>query len=133
MKHKINITIKTTQDSETSIWESQGLMEQKDGAYVVTYPDYTGNTVTDNILELNPDSMRIRRSGAIDSDMIFEENMVTSGVYGVMFYKTNLEIITMAYDFIDRDYNLQASADYKLLDAGSEIADNRIEISVVAL
>ncbi len=45
---KVNIKITTVQNDETNVWESEGIMKKDNDTFIVEYPDYASNTVTQN-------------------------------------------------------------------------------------
>lgn len=130
MSNRNNITIRTRQDGESSVWQTEGFLSKKGDVYSLIYPDYAGNTQTDNSLEIGPDRMVLERSGAFTGRMIFEENMVTRGTYSVMFFDTAIDVMTETYYIQEDEKRLKVSIEYQITEAGEEIARNTMEITV---
>ena len=130
MNKRNNIIIKTIQNDIEEIWESDGLLSKEDDMYIIKYPDYAGNTQTDNRLDISKDKMHLTRWGAFNSDMFFEENMMTVGKYGVMFFNSSIEVFTKAYDFTEDEIKIQVEIEYQILEAGNEIANNKMVITI---
>lgn len=125
-----DITIHTSMDNETSTWESEGQLTYKDNTYVMTYPDYSGNTQTDNKLVIDEKRMHLIRSGAMTSDMVFEESMVTKGIYSVLYYQAPIEVMTSVYKMSETDSLLEINVEYQLFDSGNELANNQMVITI---
>lgn len=130
MKDKNNITIRTTIDGEVACFQSTGYLTSSQDSYVITYLDYSGNTQTDNKLLIESNKMHLIRSGAMTSDMLFEENMVTQGLYSVLFYQAPIEVMTKSYELKDNETTLEVNIDYQLFESGSELANNQMTILI---
>ena len=71
-----------------------GFLKISDGEYNITYSELTegGKVVSDIII--TDKSVRVKRTGAIESDMLFVEGLTHKSLYGVPPYSFDTEIIT---------------------------------------
>ena len=69
-------------------------MKISDGEYVITYSEMTegGKIVSD--ITVKESSVRVKRVGAVESDMYFEEGLLHKSLYGVPPYSFDAEIMT---------------------------------------
>lgn len=129
-KKRNNIKIKTISGGEENTWESDGYLVKKGDVYLMDYPDYAGNTQTDNQLQISPNGMTLHREGAFNSHMIFEENMLTVGEYNVMFYMAQVEVLTESYKLIETEDTIEIKIDYKLFESQNELASMAMDIMI---
>lgn len=127
---KHNITIHSKVDGIEGTWKSEGDLLQHEDELIIEYPDYTSNTETDNKLIINSKNMRLIRTGAITSDMTFEENMTKKGVYSVMFFDSAIQVITKSYQLDIGQENITIEVDYQIYDGDNELADNWMRIII---
>ena len=72
----------------------EGFLKISDGEYVITYSEMTegGRIVSD--ITVKESSVRVKRVGAVESDMYFEEGLLHKSLYGVPPYSFDAEIMT---------------------------------------
>ena len=81
-------------EPERAECEAEGFLKITDGEYNITYSEITegGKVVSDIII--TEGSVRVKRVGAIESDMYFEEGYLHKSLYGVPPYSFDAEIMT---------------------------------------
>ena len=73
---------------------TDGFLKISDGEYAISYVELTeGGRVAADIV-ITDGSVRVKRAGAIESDMLFSEGLSHSSVYGVPPYSFDTEIYT---------------------------------------
>ena len=72
----------------------EGFLKISDGQYEITYSEMTegGKVVSD--ITVTEGSVRVKRVGAVESDMYFEEGKSHESLYGVPPYSFDVEIFT---------------------------------------
>ena len=73
---------------------TDGFLKISDGEYAISYVELTeGGRIAADIV-ITDGSVRVKRAGAIESDMLFSEGLSHSSVYGVPPYSFDTEIYT---------------------------------------
>ncbi len=73
---------------------ADGFLKISDGAFTISYVEHTeGGRVAADIF-LSENSVRVKRVGAIESDMLFEEGLLHKSLYGVPPYTFDTEVYT---------------------------------------
>lgn len=73
---------------------TDGFLKISDGEYSLSYVEVTeGGRVAADIF-VREDSVRVKRAGAIESDMLFSEGLSHKSVYGVPPYSFDAEVCT---------------------------------------
>lgn len=72
----------------------EGFLKISDDEYVITYSEMTegGKVISD--ITVKGSSVRVKRVGAVESDMYFEEGLLHKSLYGVPPYSFDTDIIT---------------------------------------
>ena len=81
-------------DAEKSESIADGFLKISDGEYEITSSEMTegGKLVTD--IFIGADSVRVKRVGSIESDMLFEEGLSHKSLYSIPPYSFDAEITT---------------------------------------
>ena len=81
-------------DAEKSESVSEGFLKISEDGYHITAAENTegGKLLTDIVIACG--SVRVKRSGAIESEMLFEEGLLHKSLYSVPPYSFDAEIVT---------------------------------------
>lgn len=92
MKREVTLAIKgcqTYQDQEPEIIElmTDGIMEFRDGGWDISYEEseLTGLAGVTTTFRVEPGKVTLTRKGTLDSQMIFQENVVHESLYQMPF------------------------------------------------
>ena len=92
MKREVTLAIKgcqTYQDQEPEIIElmTDGIMEFRNGGWDISYEEseLTGLAGVTTIFRVEPGKVTLTRKGTLDSQMIFQENVVHESLYQMPF------------------------------------------------
>ena len=92
MKQEVTLAIKgcqTYQDQEPEIIElmTDGIMEFRNGGWDISYEEseLTGLAGVTTIFRVEPGKVTLTRKGTLDSQMIFQENVVHESLYQMPF------------------------------------------------
>ena len=77
--------------TETAV---DGFLKISDGEYAISYVEITESGRVAADIFITERSVRVKRAGAIESDMLFEEGLSHSSVYAVPPYSFDAEIYT---------------------------------------
>ena len=81
-------------EAEKTEISPEGFLKISDGLYEITYTEMTeGGKVVSEIL-VTDDSVTVKRVGAVESNMRFEEGKTHASLYGVPPYSFDVEILT---------------------------------------
>ncbi len=84
----------TDGEPEKAETSADGFLKISDGEYTLSYVEITeGGRVCADIF-VTESSVRVKRAGAIESDMLFEEGVTHCSLYGVPPYSFDTEIYT---------------------------------------
>lgn len=124
----------------------EGVSEQEEPVEVLTtgeyyYRNHAHYLIYEEIVEENqetvknrvkfrPGFMEVRKKGAVEVQMIFEENKKNLAFYKTPFGTIEMEIVATRVNVNEQDEYLQIDADYALGMNGSSVADCSIEIRV---
>ena len=121
MKREVTLAIKgcqTYQDQEPEIIElmTDGIMEFRDGGWDISYEEseLTGLAGVTTTFRVEPGKVTLTRKGSLDSQMIFQENVVHESLYQMPFGALMLTVnaTSVFYDImpdggvIDLVYNI---------------------------
>ena len=121
MKREVTLAIKgcqTYQDQEPEIIElmTDGIMEFRDGGWDISYEEseLTGLAGVTTTFRVEPGKVTLTRKGALDSQMIFQENVVHESLYQMPFGALMLSVKATQVFFdivpdggvIDLSYNI---------------------------
>lgn len=121
MKREVTLAIKgcqTYQDQEPEIIElmTDGIMEFRDGGWDISYEEseLTGLAGVTTTFRVEPGKVILTRKGTLDSQMIFQENVVHESLYQMPFGALMLSVKATQVFFdivpdggvIDLSYNI---------------------------
>ena len=121
MKREVTLAIKgcqTYQDQEPEIIElmTDGIMEFRNGGWDISYEEreLTGLAGVTTTFRVEPGKVTLTRKGALDSQMIFQENVVHESLYQMPFGALMLSVKATQVFFdivpdggvIDLSYNI---------------------------
>ena len=121
MKREVTLAIKgsqTYQDQEPEIIElmTDGIMEFRDGGWDISYEEseLTGLAGVTTTFRVEPGKVTLTRKGTLDSQMIFQENVVHESLYQMPFGALMLSVKATQVFFdivpdggvIDLSYNI---------------------------
>ena len=121
MKREVTLAIKgcqTYQDQEPEIIElmTDGIMEFRDGGWDISYEEseLTGLAGVTTTFRVEPGKVTLTRKGTLDSQMIFQENVVHESLYQMPFGALMLSVKATSVFFdilpdggvIDLSYNI---------------------------
>jgi uncharacterized beta-barrel protein YwiB (DUF1934 family) len=121
MKREVTLAIKgcqTYQDQEPEIIElmTDGIMEFRNGGWDISYEEseLTGLAGVTTIFRVEPGKVTLTRKGTLDSQMIFQENVVHESLYQMPFGALMLSVKATQVFFdivpdggvIDLSYNI---------------------------
>ena len=121
MKREVSLAIngcQTYQDQEPEIIElmTDGIMEFRDGGWDISYEEseLTGLAGVTTTFRVEPGKVTLTRKGALDSQMIFQENVVHESLYQMPFGALMLSVKATQVFFdivpdggvIDLSYNI---------------------------
>ena len=121
MKREVTLAIKgcqTYQDQEPEIIElmTDGIMEFREGGWDISYEEseLTGLAGVTTTFRVEPGKVTLTRKGALDSQMIFQENVVHESLYQMPFGALMLSVKATQVFFdivpdggvIDLSYNI---------------------------
>ena len=122
MKREVTLAIKgcqTYQDQEPEIIElmTDGIMEFRDGGWDISYEEseLTGLAGVTTTFRVEPGKVTLTRKGTLDSQMIFQENVVHESLYQMPFGALMLSVKATSVFFdilpeggvIDLSYNIE--------------------------
>ena len=84
----------TDGEAERTEISPDGFLKISDGGYEITYSEVTegGKVVTD--ITVTKDQVRVKRVGAVESDMLFKEGTSHASLYTVDPYSFDVEVVT---------------------------------------
>ena len=121
MKREVTLAIQgrqTYQDQEPEIIElvTEGTMEFRKGGWDISYEEseLTGLAGVTTTFRVEPGKVTLTRKGALNSTMVFQENVVHESLYQMPFgaLMLSVEAISLFYDIvpdggvIDLSYNI---------------------------
>ncbi len=84
-----------------------------------------------SIIKFSDSYMEVKRSGHIDSNMIFEENKKTKSIYTTPYGTMNIGIATTRIRLNEKENLIELTTDYALELNYDHVADCKISISAV--
>ena len=121
MKREVTLAIKgcqTYQDQEPEVIElmTDGIMEFRDGGWDISYEEseLTGLAGVTTTFRVEPGKVTLTRKGTLDSQMVFQENVVHESLYQMPFGALMLSVKATQVFFdivpdggvIDLSYNI---------------------------
>ena len=81
-------------DSEKTVTEAEGTYRFSSDDAVITYKERAEGTEISSRITVVSDSVSVRRSGGIESELFFSEGVAHSSVYGAPPYTFDMRIFT---------------------------------------
>ena len=121
--YDIKISISSVVDRIYDSRETVGEYAFRDGTHLITYNDYTGNTVTKCGLQITPETMLLHRTGAFAGDMLFDRHLDTLFRYKAYVVEEDFILHTYDYSCKSSEEGLTIHVSYGLRDrhGGEEI------------
>ena len=122
----------TGADGETSAIEvvTEGRHYFKNGMHYVLYDDKMADESVSTILEIEPDRLRLTRSGAVAQEQHFVRGMESTSEYKTPFGNLKLSVqtkdMTIAYGTVSGEIHV----DYALAINGAWQSDNSLSIEI---
>lgn len=85
-----------------------------------------------NTVRICPDVLEVRKNGAIDVQMVFQEGRKTMSVYGTPFGNIEMGISTTDYDFAETEDKIRLDVRYVLEMNGEHAADCELCMEIMA-
>ena len=137
MKREVTLAIKgcqTYQDQEPEIIElmTDGIMEFRDGGWDISYEEseLTGLAGVTTTFRVEPGKVTLTRKGALDSQMIFQENVVHESLYQMPFGALMLTVkaTSLFYDIVPDGGVIDLSYDISIENTESGVVDYHLDI-----
>ena len=81
-------------EAEKTEISPDGFLKISDGGYEITYSEFTEGGKVVSTITVTENTVRVKRVGAVESDMLFEEGTLHTSLYGVPPYSFDVEIMT---------------------------------------
>lgn len=81
-------------ECERTTAEAAGTFESRGGVYRIKYSESTDSGEVKSEITVNDDGVRVVRSGAIVSDILFKENFLHKSLYTLPPYSFDMEVTT---------------------------------------
>lgn len=139
MQEEIRITVSGRQeDQEPIVIKAIGAYYDKREndfqAIIIEYSQEEENgLLTHNKLLLSDDSLILKKSGAVESEMCFQHNKITYNILKIDTIKMELKIKTKYFAFIKDEESLRIELIYDIYTSESESILNHLEILVEAI
>ena len=85
-----------------------------------------------NTVHIAPDILKVKKEGAINVEMVFQENRKTLSLYGTPFGEIEMGIVTTLYDFMETDEQIRLDVCYALEMNGEHAADCELHLEIFA-
>ena len=85
-----------------------------------------------NTVKLHPEVLEVNKSGAINVQMIFQENRRNMSMYGTPFGEIEMGISTTSYTMHETDDRIDLDVKYALEMNGEHAADCELKLEIMA-
>lgn len=85
-----------------------------------------------NTVKLHPEVLEVNKSGAINVQMIFQENRKNMSMYGTPFGEIEMGISTTSYTMHETDDRIDLDVKYALEMNGEHAADCELKLEIMA-
>ena len=85
-----------------------------------------------NTVKLHPEVLEVTKSGAINVQMIFQENRKNMSMYGTPFGEIEMGISTTSYTMQESDDKIDLDVKYALEMNGEHAADCELKLEIMA-
>jgi uncharacterized beta-barrel protein YwiB (DUF1934 family) len=137
MKREVTLAIKgcqTYQDQEPEIIElmTDGIMEFRNGGWDISYEEseLTGLAGVTTIFRVEPGKVTLTRKGTLDSQMIFQENVVHESLYQMPFgaLMITVKATHMFFDIVPEGGVIDLMYDIEIENTQAGVIDYHLDI-----
>jgi uncharacterized beta-barrel protein YwiB (DUF1934 family) len=116
------VRITTRADGEQFVTEARGEYASDSETRYIAFTEYSGNTITRNGLHAARDRLFLHRTGAVNSDMLFDPGAVTRSEYETCGMKTAFLVHTEQYSLSEQPGKIVILLNYSLYEGTDRFA-----------
>ena len=130
-KNCVAVRITTKTCGETFVNESDGRIFKEGCDYRVIFAERSENGITRSEMHLSRNGARLRRRGAVCSEMIFDSSSQTRAPYSTSGLSAEFALRTSKYDVFFSERCIVIDLEYSLCDeGGGGIGDFKLKIEI---
>lgn len=125
-------TLDTEDEDQVEVF-SAGKYYSKNGKHYVFYEeaDEQAGAMVKNRITLEQGRMEVKKTGAVQAQLIFEEKNKNTSWYNTPFGPLMTGIQVQEMQITEQEQQLEALIDYKLEINGEQVADSQIRVKVM--
>ena len=132
--HHVYIRIRTLQrrdgERDSLVQQVEGRLTQEDGGWLLTYAQEEQGLTTLTSLSLSGEKAVLRRSGAVGSQMVFQEGQAHSSLYETPYGSLPMSLHTQQLRWSMDETGGKLSLIYRLDLGGAHMGETRLELTV---